>query len=169
MLSMGAELGQTQQGNNNAYAQDTAMSWLDWDRADERLIAFARALIALRRATPAFTEDLLLTGAARENGGPPDVEWRGAEGEILTGAQWNDGDRRFLGAFFCAGDSRAALLLNAGHQDARFRLSPPRDGKFWRCAIDTSIEDGLGERIDSAGGDTLVVAARSTVALVETA
>ena len=32
MLSMGAELGQTQGGNNNAYAQDNATAWLDWAR-----------------------------------------------------------------------------------------------------------------------------------------
>ncbi len=35
MLAMGAELGHTQGGNNNAYAQDNETSWLDWARADE--------------------------------------------------------------------------------------------------------------------------------------
>ena len=44
MLAMGDELGRTQQGNNNAYAQDNALTWIDWERADEELIDFvARA------------------------------------------------------------------------------------------------------------------------------
>ena len=49
MLAMGAELGKTQSGNNNAYAQDNAVSWIDWARADEELIATTARLIALRK------------------------------------------------------------------------------------------------------------------------
>ena len=30
MLAMGAETGHSQAGNNNAYAQDNALSWIDW-------------------------------------------------------------------------------------------------------------------------------------------
>ena len=30
MLAMGDELGRTQRGNNNAYAQDNALTWIDW-------------------------------------------------------------------------------------------------------------------------------------------
>ncbi|HEY8072415.1 MAG TPA: glycogen debranching protein GlgX, partial [Methylocystis sp.] len=42
MLSMGAELGQTQAGNNNVYAQDNETAWLDWSGADRELLAFTR-------------------------------------------------------------------------------------------------------------------------------
>ena len=48
MLSMGDELGRTQHGNNNAYAQDNAGSWVDWPSADGGLIEFTAAVIALR-------------------------------------------------------------------------------------------------------------------------
>ena len=41
MLAMGDELGRSQDGNNNAYAQDTPLSWLDWASADNALAAFA--------------------------------------------------------------------------------------------------------------------------------
>jgi len=57
MLSMGAEFGQSQHGNNNAYAQDNSTAWLDWDKADPKLVAFSRTLIGLRRAEKAFTDD----------------------------------------------------------------------------------------------------------------
>ena len=33
MLLAGDELGHSQRGNNNAYAQDTDVSWLSWDAA----------------------------------------------------------------------------------------------------------------------------------------
>ena len=31
MLLAGDEFGRTQRGNNNAYCQDSEISWLDWD------------------------------------------------------------------------------------------------------------------------------------------
>jgi isoamylase len=34
MLCAGDEMGRTQQGNNNAYAQDNGLSWIDWDLDD---------------------------------------------------------------------------------------------------------------------------------------
>ena len=63
MLSMGAELGQTQAGNNNAYAQDNETAWLDWSGADRELLAFTQKLIALRKNSPALTRDSFLAGA----------------------------------------------------------------------------------------------------------
>ena len=54
MLSMGDELGRTQRGNNNAYAQDNASGWIDWDHADDALVDFVAALCALRRGHPAL-------------------------------------------------------------------------------------------------------------------
>ena len=49
MLLGGDEIGRTQRGNNNGYAQDNEISWFDWslDRRDRQLLAFARALIGL--------------------------------------------------------------------------------------------------------------------------
>jgi glycogen operon protein len=167
MLPMGAELGQTQHGNNNAYAQDNATAWLDREKADLGLAGLVRALIELRLATPAFTDERFCDGA-RDESGYSDVEWRGADGKILTPEQWQDHERRFLGAIFCAQGSRAAILLNAGKGDAHFRLPQPRPQKFWRRVIDTAAEDGAGDGASFDCGETLVIAPRSTVVLVET-
>ena len=54
MLLGGDELGRTQRGNNNAYCQDSELSWYDWAAVDEPLLDFTRRLIALRRAHPVF-------------------------------------------------------------------------------------------------------------------
>ena len=43
MLAMGDELGRTQHGNNNAYAQDNALAWIDWEHADRGAAAIRRA------------------------------------------------------------------------------------------------------------------------------
>ncbi len=169
MLSMGAEQGHSQNGNNNAYCQDGEIGWLDWRKADPGLTAFTAAVIALRKATPALGQDRYLTGAPRDDGGPADVEWRGADGEILQPAQWREDERRFLAGFFTTDASRAGLLFNAGHEEAHFRLPSPSRGHFWRRALDTGVEDGNGDGAGFDGDEILVVAPRSTLVLIDTA
>jgi isoamylase len=85
MLSMGAELGQSQGGNNNAYAQDNATSWIDWAAADPDLAKFVGGLTAARAEHLALRQDRFLTGEAQES--PfPDVAWFDADGEPLPAA-----------------------------------------------------------------------------------
>ncbi len=57
MLLAGDELGRTQNGNNNAYCQDSELSWLDWEHADYDLMAFVARLLALRQKQSAFRSD----------------------------------------------------------------------------------------------------------------
>ncbi len=96
MLSMGAELGQTQAGNNNAYAQDNETAWLDWSGADEELLAFTRELIALRKRCPALTSDSFLLGAPLDETLIPDIEWRRADGALMREEDWRDGSATTL-------------------------------------------------------------------------
>ncbi len=48
MLTAGDEFGRTQQGNNNAYAQDNPITWVDWAHRDEALEAYVAALARAR-------------------------------------------------------------------------------------------------------------------------
>ena len=89
MLGMGSELGFSQGGNNNAYAQDNATSAIDWRAADASLIAFTTRLIAVRRANAALSRDAFLTGSPFDASQLPDVEWRDANGP-MTQSGWND-------------------------------------------------------------------------------
>lgn len=164
MLAMGAECGHSQTGNNNAYAQDNEIAWIDWSKADESLVAFTRKLIDLRLGEAALNRDVFLTGAPLDEAQIPDAEWFDAWGEPMTEAQWRDGGRRFLGLGLYAGDSRVLLLFNAGDA-AAFPLPPPRAGKHWLLAIDAfNDEDGAL----FPGGETLAVQARTVKILVET-
>jgi isoamylase len=36
MISHGDEYGRTQQGNNNAYCQDSELAWMDWNWDDRQ-------------------------------------------------------------------------------------------------------------------------------------
>ena len=62
LLLGGDELGRTQLGNNNAYCQDNAITWLDWSHADAEMLAFAKRLLTLRRSHPVFRRNRFLAG-----------------------------------------------------------------------------------------------------------
>src|SRR5208337_2237921 len=115
MLSMGMELGFSQGGNNNAYAQDNATSAIDWRAADASLIAFTARLTEVRRAHSALSRDAFLTGAPFDASGLADVQWRDADGP-MTERTWNDPEGAVLVAVFAApqgeGVDRVAVAMN---------------------------------------------------------
>jgi len=88
MLQGGDELGHTQSGNNNAYCQDNALTWLDWRHADERLVEFAAGLIALRQRFPQLKGNRWLTGQANASGNR-DVLWWHPDGHELSDHEWH--------------------------------------------------------------------------------
>ncbi len=142
MLSMGAELGITQHGNNNAYAQDNPLTWLDWAQADPALIAFTRDLIALRRAHPALRAELFLTGGVSAESGLPDVEWRSARAPLRGDAEWNNPDDATLVAVFsvdvAGGDAnRVAVAINRGYSHEPLSLPEVRRNFLWRRVLST--------------------------------
>ncbi len=90
MILAGDEIGQTQQGNNNAYSQDTDLSWIDWERADWAFFAVARDLIAKRKATPGMHREAFHSGAEDPATGRRDVTWLDSRGRPrLTPEDWN--------------------------------------------------------------------------------
>jgi glycogen debranching enzyme GlgX/4-alpha-glucanotransferase len=135
MLTMGDELGHTQQGNNNAYAQDNALSWLDWESADAALIAHTKRLIATRLGHPALWNDKPLSGLPTDASGIPDVEWLRADGETMHSADWENAQGRLLVASLHAvwngESSRVVVAINAGSEVAEVTLPEPRDGHGW--------------------------------------
>jgi glycogen debranching enzyme len=84
MLTAGDEFGRSQRGNNNAYAQDNDLTWLDWEGADAALVAHVAALAALRLRFSVFQDPHFFTG---ENA---DVAWHAPNGAPMTSADWND-------------------------------------------------------------------------------
>jgi glycogen operon protein len=80
MLCAGDEFGRTQGGNNNAYAQDNDITWLDWQNRDTELEDFVTNLAAARAEYLADEAADLV----------PQAEWRDLEGKMMTPAKWED-------------------------------------------------------------------------------
>ena len=92
MLLHGDEMGRTQNGNNNAYCQDSELSWIDWNNTDDALHAFVRTLIRLRTDHPVFRHNKYVT----KRGTPPELTWLRPSGEPMTDTDWNDPGRHTL-------------------------------------------------------------------------
>lgn len=140
MLAAGMELGHSQRGNNNPYCQDNALAWIDWTRADGRLLDFASRLLALRRELQPF--------AARWYDGDGDLSWWRADGARMGTADWQQPAGAAFGALVSA-PGRASrplmLLFNAGEAAVPFALPAGR----WRVRLD-SVRDDAAADVDAA-------------------
>ncbi|GAA4108433.1 glycogen debranching protein GlgX [Aminobacter aganoensis] len=133
MLTAGDEFGRSQHGNNNAYAQDNELTWLDWADRDVALEDFVADLSRLRREMPALAEVEFLTGAPRHGSDVSDVEWLTETGRSMTDANWREPDRHRLTMLLGSGTAlagRLAVMINGARRDAAFRL-PDRPGFQW--------------------------------------
>jgi glycogen operon protein len=152
MLTAGDELGRTQRGNNNAYAQDNAITWVNWADADTGLAAFVGQLAALRHAHRSLTDDNFLSGKPLDHTGIPDVAWLKPDGSEMMDGDWSE--MAVVGAAFyvpaAAGDGggdRTLVWIN-GTRDAMTVVMPePRAGWRWARALDSSETTASDERL----------------------
>ncbi|MDQ6633733.1 MAG: glycogen debranching protein GlgX, partial [Gemmatimonadota bacterium] len=154
MLAHGDELARTQQGNNNAYAQDNEITWVNWDLDDRQkeLVEFTRRLIAIRQAHPVLRRRHFFRGAVVPGSEHKDVTWLGATGKELTDADWRDPQAHALGMLIdgaatdevderghaVCGDT-LLIILNGGEQKVTFKLPVlAADKKMWVIMVDTA-------------------------------
>lgn len=135
MILAGDEFLRTQFGNNNAWCQDNAVSWLDWSLAQKNIdfLRFARAMIALRKRHPALRRRTFLE--------PGDVVWHGIEPNkpdftptsrtlalVLDGTRTGrERDRDFY------------VACNAWKEPLPFTIPTAPQGRRWRRAVDTAL------------------------------
>jgi glycogen operon protein len=130
MLTAGDEFGHTQGGNNNAYAQDNRITWLDWDGRDRDLEAFVAGLAAQRRAAPIVSDPRYLTGTDAADG-CPDVAWLTPGGLPMSVGDWHAASGSGLAMVLAGtGAGRLAVLLNRSGHEVMFHL-PARPGHRW--------------------------------------
>jgi isoamylase len=157
MLLAGDEIGRTQGGNNNAYCQDNPISWVDWtlDPARERLLEFARRMIALRREHPVFRRRHFFQGRSLHGVGEKDISWLNPDGGEMSVEEWNNRYARCLGVFLGGEslhevdergrrvmDDSFLLLFNAHHDPVPFTL-PDYGASGWLALVDTAYGNGL--------------------------
>lgn len=136
MLTAGDEFGRTQHGNNNAYAQDKAEFWLDWEEVDEALLADVAALSSLRAATPLLRGDSFFDGTIDPASALADVTWLGPDGRELQPADWERCD--VFAMLVAAGGDAVLAAFNRGAATVRLTLPALRSGRSWRRQIDAA-------------------------------
>ncbi len=183
MLLAGDEMGRTQGGNNNAYCQDNATSWVSWSLslADRELLAFVARLIALRRAHPVFRRRNFFQGRPiRYTGetGTNDIHWLKPDGTDMTDQEWAHDFARSLGVYLSGEalgevdargraihDDDFILLFNAHHERIEFKLPALCANCIWQVELDTHYHAGLDPDGRYAGGDAYPLEGR-TLALL---
>ena len=159
MLCAGDELGHTQQGNNNPYCQDNEISWIDWSKADDDLIAFSARVLSLRRQALPFANHWY--SGLTDKHGLHDLAWLRPDGEVLHGPDWNDAGARALGCLIGKpGRAQAPLLLLANASDHEVPFMLPAG--VWRACLDSSHARGL-TRWHGQGGVVFKLPSRALV------
>ena len=185
MLVAGDEFGRTQGGNNNAYCQDSPISWIDWPGIDEEgqsLVEFTQALIALRRHHIVFHRDRFFHGKPIAGTQVKDIAWLRPDGEEKRAEDWGTGYARFT-SFLLSGeaghyhltargeaqpDDTFLVILNASPEVVPYQIPTVVQGGSWETLIDTAADSqtDFGGVRQYHGGATLSVGAQSLVLLV---
>ncbi|MDX6244210.1 MAG: isoamylase [Frankiales bacterium] len=180
MILHGDEMGRTQQGNNNVYAQDNELSWVDWQIAKDNwaLVDFTAKVAKLRREHPVFKRRRFFSGTSlRGSGGVADIVWFTPGGTEMDDDDWDSGFAKSLGVFLNgkairSPDSRGEpvvddsflLLFNAHDQPVEFTAPPEEFGESWLIEIDTAMPIEDEERTVKPGA-VLAVEGRSLAVL----
>ncbi|PPG40093.1 glycogen debranching protein GlgX [Pseudoclavibacter sp. RFBA6] len=181
MLLHGDELGRTQLGNNNTYAQDSELSWVHWENADEPLVEFTRAVAQLRADHPTFRRRRFFNGRVEkraEGSALPDIVWLSTDGTQMASEDWNAEFVKSMGMFLngnaIAGrdergeeitDVSFMVYFNASETVVEATIPSVEITSHWDIVIDTS-----GMHTDLEGiepGATIPLEPRSLVVLRE--
>ncbi|MCD2183058.1 glycogen debranching protein GlgX [Rhizobium sp. GN54] len=131
LLTAGDEGGRSQNGNNNAYCQDNAITWLDWASLDAGLIAHAAALAAIRRRFAVFTDPAFF-------GNDGEVVWLRPDGAPMQVSDWEAPDAGALVMLLESDDEsgrkvRLALCINRRAEPVALALDAI--GRSWRSLL----------------------------------
>ncbi|HTM78663.1 MAG TPA: glycogen debranching enzyme GlgX, partial [Devosia sp.] len=156
LIQQGDEMYRTQGGNNNAYAQDNEITWVDWEHNDGDLVDFVAAVQKFRRAHPALTHEHFMTGGT-DRAGIRDVVWLHPDGREMNDGDWQDSHASVLGMHLRSKDDEVLVWFNRRAEPVVARLPEGH----WVVGI---ASDNTAEVVFSEGTATLTP--RSVVALV---
>ncbi|HYA21537.1 MAG TPA: glycogen debranching protein GlgX [Burkholderiales bacterium] len=139
MLLMGDEVRRTQRGNNNAYCQDSDISWFDWTLLQRHadIHRFVKELTAFRQRRDVVAEEGKIS--LEELLHRAMIEWHGV---ALNRPDWGEHSHALA---FTFRSLRARFLvhgmLNAYWEPLTFELPPvpAENGEKWRRCLDTAL------------------------------
>ena len=174
MLTAGDEMARTQHGNNNAYCQDTEISWLDWSLGEtaRAQVRFVQTLTKLRHQYPILRRERFLAGEYNEALGVKDVTWINATGAEMSAEGWADRNMRCFGMLMDGRaqptgigrrgeDATMLMVINGWHDLVRFTLPMHPGGRRWSLLIDTNVPEHEPSSSQFAFGTDYSVTARS--------
>jgi glycogen operon protein len=170
MLLAGDEMGNSQAGNNNAYAQDNPVGWIDWADRDKALEDFVRRLIRLRRDHPVLRQRRFLHGRIRRQDGIKDLIWRKPDGTEPGPHDWHDGSWRALCVEIRGAEEGPAGEAAGEAVFAVFNAGPACEvtlpGSGWRLVLNTAEPKAHERTVETAGltaeAHSVLVFARSS-------
>ncbi|MDN5572116.1 MAG: glycogen debranching protein GlgX, partial [Propionibacteriaceae bacterium] len=153
MVLAGDEMGRTQHGNNNAYCQDTPVSWINWRVADQwrDQTDLTATLLRLRAAHPvlrpaAFRSRREVTDAEGHTLGRSESAWFSEHGTEMTIEQWHDHGRRSLGMYVSDTAEAFFIFFHAGHDPIEVTLP----GAPWAAGYRVVAHTGEPDELPSA-------------------
>ncbi|MGB0563198.1 MAG: glycogen debranching protein GlgX [Spirulinaceae cyanobacterium] len=180
MLLGGDELGRTQQGNNNAYCQDSEISWFDWSLQEKNadFLDFTRDLIAFHHQHPVFQRRHWFQGREIHGSGVRDIAWYNPDGAQMTEEQWHHGYIKAIAIFLNGAELNTVdeqgqrrtgesflLLFNAHHEEIKFTLPDALQDWSWQGVIDTAEPRFLKSGLTYQGSEAIERLARSVMVL----
>ena len=128
MLLAGDEIGNSQAGNNNGYAQDNEIGWIDWQGLDDdpEFLSAVRSLIRLRSEIPQLRQPSFLHER---------LQWLNASGSAMSDDGWHSLEAFCLIMRGATGDDEfdwpsTVLMFNRGAEAVRFTLPEPEQGQW---------------------------------------
>lgn len=163
MLLAGDEFSNTQSGNNNAYAQDNEISWIDWSDKDAFLLEQTRQLIDIRAATPLLRQRRYRHGLSRSLAGQKNIEWLTAAGTEIEGVEWHH--TRSIAMLLCAtpqdnptSDKDAAFmaLFNSAAETVSFTLPAMDKQQTWSAVFNSGTLKMGPDNVAKVGPHSIV-------------
>jgi glycogen debranching enzyme len=170
MITAGDEFGRTQGGNNNAYCQDSPVSWLNWNIAEgwASQHELTKTLLRLRTEHPLLRPQQwrrhgeVLDPNGRRLGRSP-IAWFTETGLEMTTEQWHDQQRRTLALYLSDAVEGFLICIHAGNDDVECSLPGAPWAQGYQVLVHTGEPSELPHKPLAAGatvripGHTVVV------------
>ena len=174
VISHGDEFARTQRGNNNAYCQDSELTWMRWPEDGSELLDFTRALVWLRKEHPVFRRRRFFHGRPVEGTHDElsDIAWFTPAGEEMSRRDRDSAQASALMVFLNGNaisepgargerivDDSFLLMFNASPKPLEF-VMPVDHGRQWQVVVDTAraggVPPGTGVKVQAGKRVTLV-------------
>jgi glycogen operon protein len=167
MLTAGDEFGRTQRGNNNAYNQDSELTWLPWEHEDwqDELLEVSRQLIQLRRENPALRP--VRYGKWGETiPSATQMDWYNKQGLAMSEEDWDSPAERTL-QYLAASTpefeefNRILLIVHGLEDDVTVTLPEHEGVTSYTLLWDSANIDDTESMVEHGPGSELTVAGAS--------